>query len=96
MLTREINSDPSDVGADSKMNESTESIESGLVGFHFSPPAMLLKPVPRNSPLCLETSSETIEGKFLTVFKYIPLAKTPLVSTVSVVYWILLMVSWRE
>ena len=64
-LTREENiSHPSDFGAraDSKMNESTESIESGLVGFHFSPPAMLLRPVPRTSPPCLDTNSETIQG----------------------------------
>ena len=51
--------------ADSKMNESAESIDSSLVDFHFAPPTMLLKPVPRTSPPCLETSSETVQGRRL-------------------------------
>lgn len=37
-------------------------MESGLVSFHFSPPAMLLKPVVRPTPSCLRTSSETVSG----------------------------------
>lgn len=62
--------------ADSKLNESVESIESSVVGFHFSPPVMLLKPVTRNSPPCLETRLETVQGNFALSIQHNPKIKT--------------------
>ena len=49
-------------GQPSTMSDSSSSTESGLVKFHFTPPAMLLKPVPRTPLHCLEVNSETDQG----------------------------------